>query len=157
MIITVESWWCSKQMAAWLESFRLFCCRCWVQPSRKEALRRPTPRLQSPYQVFCSEMKVDIKLFFTLKETMKTKCKEFEYFSAFSNSCRPVNNFSETLTVKLGLRLSQLIDVVICNNTKTKRKRQKYKKTKTKISSLDNEKIQAWSQTLTTHRCGNLQ
>ena len=27
--------------------------------------------------------------------------------------CRPVNNFSETLTVKLGLRLSQLIDVVI--------------------------------------------
>ena len=38
-----------------------------------------------------------------------------------------MNNFSETLTVKLGLRLSQLIDVVICNNTKTKIQKDKDK------------------------------
>jgi nicotinic acetylcholine receptor len=30
----------------------------------------------------------------------------------YNRLIRPVNNFTETLTVKLGLRLSQLIDVV---------------------------------------------
>ena len=52
-------------------------------------------------------------------------------------ACRPVNNFSETLTVKLGLRLSQLIDVVIHNNIVTIR------------TSL--------GQTLATQRCDSTQ